>query len=134
MPVYANSDQLTSVLKALFTRIENEAPEGVAALAEQRLVIRLRCTAPNAELTVNGRVRPPQVTFGPSTLRPDLEAEFATDTLHRILMHELGIKKAVGDKLIKLRGPIWKVQALVDLLRAGRAFYPQVLKEQGMGT
>jgi hypothetical protein len=129
MPTYADADHLYAVLKALITHIENEAPQGVAALAAQRLVVRLHMTAPDAEVTVNGRMRPPQATFGATSLRPDLDAELAADTLHRILMHELPIKKAVGDKLIKLRGPIWKVQALVDLLRAGRAFYPQVLED-----
>jgi hypothetical protein len=133
MPFYADSDQLYTSLKALFTHIGNEAPEGVAALQTQKLVIRLRCTAPAVQVTVNGRIRPPQVAYGPSTLRPDLDAELAADTLHRILLQEVSIRKAIGDGLIKVRGPIWKTQALVDLLRAGRAFYPQVLREQGLG-
>ncbi len=124
MPFYADDRQLYTCLKALFAHIQADSPGGIDALLDSRLIIRLRCTAPAAQVTINSRRRPPHVAYGPSSLRPDLEADLAADTLHHILLNELSMKEAIATGLMQVRGPIWKTSTLADLIRAGRQFYP----------
>lgn len=132
MPIYANTDQLYACLQALFDHVQEEDPDAAKAILASRLVIRLCCTAPAAEITLNGRRRPVQTTFGPSSLRADLDVELDADTLHHILLGELPLKKAVTSGRLKVKGPVWKTFALADLFRRGQAIYPQVLIEEGL--
>jgi len=130
MTLFEDADQFYACMRALFARIEEEEPTAGDAVWASRLVIRLRCTAPAAEITLNGRQRPVQVRYGPTNLRSDLDIELAADTLHRILLGELSLKKALANGRLKVRGPAWKTFALADLFRRGQAIYPQVLREQ----
>lgn len=132
MPFFADSEQFYACTRALFARIEGADPGAADAILASRLVICLRTTAPAAELTINGRQHPVQTTFGPSRLRPTLDIELAADTLHRILLGEQSMKKALANGQLKVRGPVWKAMALADLFRRGQALYPQVLSEQGL--
>ena len=47
---------------------------------------------------------------------------------------ELSLKKAMGNGLLKVRGPVWKVTVLADVFYRGRAIYPQILKDQGLSV
>lgn len=132
MPVYANDDQLYACTKALFSRIAEEDPGAADAILASRLVIRLRLSGPVAELTINGRQRPVQTTFGPSTLRPTLEIDMQADTLHCIMLGELSLRSALSDGQLQVRGQVWKAMALADLFRRGQSLYPQVLREHGL--
>ncbi len=132
MAFYSDADQLYACIQGLFDRLQAQDPGATDAVLASRLVIRLRCTEPNAEITINGRQRPVQTAFGPSRLRPTLGIELATDTLHRIMLGEQSMKKALANGLLKVHGPVWKAMALADLFRRGQALYPQVLYEQGL--
>ncbi len=134
MTVYANDDQLYACTKALFSQIEREDPGAADAILASHLVIRLRCTEPDAEFTINGRHRPVQTTFGPSALRPTLEIELEADTLHQIMLGKLSLKTALGNGLLKVRGQVWKAMALADLFRRGQSLYPEVLHEHGLSS
>lgn len=130
MSFYANSEQVYACMGTLFERVLHERPQVAQAILTLRLVIRLRCTSPAADFTVNGRQHPVQATCGPSPLRPDLDISLSADTLHAILMDQLSIKKALAGGQLRVKGPLWKTGALVELLQQGRAFYPLVLQEQ----
>ncbi len=131
MPFYDSADQLYHCLRTLFGRLGQENPGAGEAVLALRLISRLRISEPAAEITTNGRRRPLLTVYGPSTLRPDLEIEVVGDTLHRILLGELPLKKAVGNGLVKVRGPAWKTLALAELFRQSQAIYPEVLRELG---
>ena len=132
MPFYADADQFYACTQALFARIEEQNPGAADAILASRLVIRLRCTEPDAELTINGRQRPMQTRFGPSRLRPTLDIELPADTLHRIMLGEMSLKKALANGRLKVLGPVWKATDLADLFRRGQALYREVLHEQGL--
>jgi len=132
MTPYTNSDQLYACIKALFSRIAAEDSGAADEILASRLVIRLRCTEPAAEFTVNGRRRPLETIFGPSSLHPTLRIDLATDTLHRIMLGELPLKTALARGLLKVQGPLWKSTALGDLFRQSQTLYHQVLIEQGL--
>lgn len=132
MAFYTNADQFYTCTRVLFARLEEQDPGAADAILASRLVIRLRCTEPEAEFTINGRLRPAQTTFGPSGLRPTLEIELPADTLHQIMLGELALKTALANGHLKVRGPVWKATALADLFGRGQELYPQVLHEQGL--
>jgi hypothetical protein len=132
VPVFANSDQLHAVAQTLLTRVQEKEPEATAAISSSHLIIRLRTDAPSAEFTLNGRKRPVQITYGPSRQRPTLDIELAADTLHRILLGRLSLKKALANGDLLVHGPVWKVAALADLFYSGRKVYPQVLQDHGL--
>jgi hypothetical protein len=115
----------------VFTRLETESPQAFRGLKGSRLSLRLKCTGPAAEVMLAGR-RPGkiQATYGPARSRPDLDVELSADTLHHILLDTLSMKKAVGGGLVKVRGPAWKLAALVAVIQASRAVYPDVLRRQ----
>lgn len=130
MPFYADPDTLYGSLREVFTRLET-VPEAYRALTGARLTLRLKCSAPAAEVLLDGR-RPGQfqAVYGPAAVRPDLDVELATDTLHQILLNALPLKKALGGGLVKVKGPVHKLTALAAVLEAGRLVYPDVLREQ----
>jgi hypothetical protein len=132
MALFADSEQLYIATKALFARIAEEDPGAADAILASHLVIRLRSTEPETEITINGRKRPLQTTFGPSSVRPTLDIEVPADTLHQIMLGEQSMKKALADGRLKVRGPVWKAMALADLFRQGQTLYPEVLREQGL--
>jgi hypothetical protein len=132
MAFYDDSDQLYGSMRLLFARIEEEEPAAADAILASRLVIRLRCTAPDAEITINGRQRPVQTTFGPSSVRPTLDIDLDADTLHDILLGQLSLRAALGNGLLRIRGPALKAMVLADLFRRGQAVYPEVLRERSL--
>jgi 3-methyladenine DNA glycosylase Mpg len=131
MAVYTDAEQLYTYVRALFAKIAEENPGAADAVLASRLVIRLHCTGPDAEITLNGRKRPLETTFGPTRLRPTLDIKLAPNTLHAIMLGELELKKALADGLLEVRGPVWKAKALGDLFQQAQELYRQVLQELG---
>jgi hypothetical protein len=132
MAVFANAEQLYGVAADLFSRLETENPQAVAQLLRARLLIRLACRNPAAEIWIHSRQPPLQVYLGHQRLHPDLEARLEGDTLHQILAGNLPLSGAVKGGMLQVKGQVWKVKALSDLLAHGQAIYPQILRAHGL--
>jgi hypothetical protein len=130
--IYADSDQFYACTEALFARIAEEDPRAGDAILASHLVMQLRSTEPDAEININGRKRPLQITYGPSAVRPTLDIELPADTLHRILLGEQSMKEALANGKLKVRGPVWKAADLEHLFRQSQSLYPEILREQGL--
>jgi hypothetical protein len=131
VPYFANSDQLYAAMKALLARVEQQDKDAANNLLASRMVICLKCTRPEAEVTLNARKRPLAITYGPSSQRPTLDIELEADTLHGILLGEISMKKALANGMLKVKGPAWKATGLVDLFHRGSSLYPGVLADLG---
>lgn len=129
MTYYESTDQLIRHLQSLFDRLRIDEPEATRAVTSSRLIIRLNLRSPQAEILINGRHNPAQVSYQAGALRPDLDISLPADTLHRILMSELSLKKALASGQMVVRGPIFKTFALEDIFRKGQALYPQIRRE-----
>jgi hypothetical protein len=129
MPFYSSAESLYTVMRVLFEYLRQDASNPVDALVASRLVVRFQLEDPLASITINGRRRPVQVTYGDSPVRPVLDAQLSADTLHRVLLDEISLKKAVADRTLKVRGPVWKTRSMAEILRQGRTYYPQVLRD-----
>ncbi|MGD2157279.1 MAG: hypothetical protein PVG14_02360 [Anaerolineales bacterium] len=129
MPFYSSAESLYTVMRTLFEHLRQDASNPVDALVASRLVVRFDLDEPAASITINGRRKPVQVTYGDCSDRPVLDAQLSADTLHRVLLDEIPLKKAIADRALKVRGPVWKTRSMAEILRQGRAYYPQVLRD-----
>ncbi len=128
MAIYSSAEQLYEILKLLFNRIYSLGPGSSDELFKSNLIIRLRIAAPEVEVVINGRKNPPQISFDrPASLMPDLNIEMTADTLHHILTGELPLGKALKDRQLKVRGPMWKMFVLEEIFHHGQAIYPQII-------
>jgi hypothetical protein len=131
MPFYTNTEQLYTATRALFTRISQNDPRAADGILRGRMIIRLRTSEPEGEIVLDGRQPPLQFSFGPTAVRPELDIQLPADTLHRILLGEMPLGRALSSGLLKVKGPIFKTLPLADLFRQGQRFYPDVLRELG---
>jgi hypothetical protein len=132
MGFYKNSDDFYGAARAMFTRLQEQNPDAAEAVSNGRLLIRLRCTEPAAEVFINGRRDPVAITYGGAKDRPELDIAMEADTLHHILLGELTLPNALNGKLLKVKGPVWKTVALADLFFESQRYYPEILVEQGL--
>ncbi len=133
MPFYTDDAQFYSLMQKLFDRLRQKTPNPIDNLTAARLIIRMKISSPEADVLVNGRLNPVSVRYGKTPrILPDLDAEMTGDTLHKILTHELSLRDAWTNRQIKVKGSILKAAPLVDILRASREFYPDILREQNL--
>jgi len=131
MGIFRDTEQLYRVLHVLFERVQSENPQASDAVANARLILRLRTNDPSAIVTINGRRNPPTIAYGSNSLRPDLEVNLSADALHFILLAELPLGKAVSTRQVKVSGSTLKAYVLEGIFRSGQAVYPQILAEIG---
>lgn len=129
MPYYHDAQSLYQTMGQLFKQMREQQPNPVDALVQNKISIRFQFTQPEAEIGINARKNPVQVTFGePMKIRPELNIQLDAETLHQILIDELTLSKAVADRRMKVMGPIWKTFTLKEILDQGRSLYPQLLE------
>ena len=133
MTFFKDSEQIYAIMQALFEQMSGLNPDPVDALVSSHIVIRINLTEPDAQITINGRKRPVTIDYGFVNGRADLEIGMKAETLHRILLDEYSIKRGFSNGELKVRGPIWKALSFADIFQKGRKFYPQVLKDCGLG-
>lgn len=132
MPFFANTKQLYVCTEQLIYRIQEEDPRANDAMVAAKIAIRLNVSEPGGAIVINGRSRPVTAHFHPGHIQPDLEVFLAGDTLHQILLGQLGLQQAMARKLLQVKGPVFKVMTLAPLLQKSQQIYPQILREQGL--
>ncbi|MCA9933543.1 MAG: SCP2 sterol-binding domain-containing protein [Ardenticatenaceae bacterium] len=132
MPFFANTKQLYVCTEQLIYRIQEEDPKANDAMVAVRLIIQMRVSEPDGVIVLNGRSRPVTTSFSIDGLKPDLEISLSGDTLHQILLGELGLRQAMSQKLLRVNGPVFKAMVLAPLFSHTQRIYPQILREQGL--
>lgn len=133
MPFYTNANQIYTVMQSLFEKMRGMTPDPVGALVSSHMIFYINLTDPNAHITINGRKRPVTIDYGSPNGRADMEIGMTADTLHLILLDEYSIKLGFTNGELKVRGPIWKALSFADIFQKGRTYYPQVLRDLGLG-
>ena len=134
MAFYQDSDQFYTCARALFDRLLTRNPGAAEPVEKAKLLMRFRCYDPEAVFLVNGRRRPATVEFGNSRIRPEIDADLSTDTLHNILLGELTLKRALSTNALQVRGSVWKLTAMADLFRECQVVYPDILRGLGLSV
>jgi hypothetical protein len=130
MAIYRDSEQLYTCAAAFFNRLRETYPQAEDAVKKARTLIKVSCPDLQAEFLVNGRRNPVEIVYGANKIRPEVEVEMSSDTLHQILLGELSLPKAVTTRQMKIKGPVWKTFPLAELFERGQDIYPDVLREQ----
>lgn len=128
MPKFLDADTLYSVMRDMFDQVTAKNPKAFEAMLKSRLTVRFQVTSPAAEFTVDGKSRPPKITYGAYTGRPDIDLSLTGDNLDKLLSHQISATKAVTDGTIKFKGNPLKLQAMLGIIKAGNAVYGAVLK------
>ena len=132
MPVFNSTEQFYKVTKMLFDRVQEQNPSAAADLESSKIIIRFNTTNPTAVLVLNGRRHPAEVSYGENRVRPEVDVNMAADTLHKILLGELGLAKALSSKALRVRGPMRKTLRVADLFHQCQNYYPDILRKEGL--
>lgn len=130
MQFYQDSDAFYAVMHKIFDLL-NSDPKAIADFHGRKMVVRIHCTSPDAELVLDGRSNPIKVSFGPLASKADLALDLPADLLHGILMGTEGLKAAFMSGRVKVTGNVFRALQLADLFRQIERLYPQVLQESG---
>ncbi len=132
MAVFNDTAQLYTVGSELFTRMQNEYAYALRSLFRSRMVVRLTTSDPAGEFLVDARNNPLRTVTGPTNERADLEIILSADTLHRILLGELSLPRALGNGQLTARGAVFKAVALAELFIESQKVYPQIARTAGI--
>ena len=132
MTPFKNTRDLYICAEQLFYRIQEEDPKATNVFLKSRLLISLQTDHPDGIINLDGRSQRLKTSFGQKNAKPDLNIQLSTDTLHHILMGQMGLRKALGQKKVTVQGPVFKVMTLAPLFDHGKKIYPQILREQGL--
>lgn len=132
MAKFEDADALYGVMRDMFAQVAEKNPKAFDEMIKARLTVRFKVNSPTAEITVDGKMRPPKITYGAFTGRPDIDLELTGDNLDRLLSHQISATKAVTDGTIKFKGNPLKLKALLDVIKAGNAVYGDVLKKHNL--
>jgi len=130
MAIYRDSDQLYTCAKAFFNRLRETYPQPENAVLKAKALIQVTCNDPDVEFLINGRRDSVEIVYGSNKIRPEVEVEMSSDTLHSILLGELSLPRAVTTRQMKVKGPVWKTFSLAELFERGQDIYPDILREQ----
>lgn len=130
MAIYKDSDQLYTCAAAFFDRLRETYPQAEESVKKAKALIRINCPDLDAAFLINGRRNPVEIVYGANRIRPEVEVEMSSDTLHNILLGELSLPKAAATRQMKVKGPVWKTFSLADLFERGQDIYPDILREQ----
>lgn len=133
MAFFDGSEQFYACTQALFDQVQEQYPAAGDDISKAKLIIRLKCLNPEAQILINGRHNPPSYVLGENRVRPTIDIVLETDTLHQILLGELRLSKALSTRALTVSGPAHKTLILADLFHQLQALYPMILREQGLG-
>ncbi len=130
MPVFRTTEELYTVMGALFERLKDH-PEIAPRLLEGNMVIRFRWRDPDGEVTIDLRRAPITYTFGPSDLEPDVEMIQSADVAHRFWLGELSVPRAIATRQVIAKGSVPKALKLLPAIQPAFAIYWEVLRDLG---
>ncbi len=126
MSVPVDSKQFTGKLKQLFSQLQKNE-KAMRPLQRSKLIIRMQLRQPDVLIAVNARKTPVELLFNEKGARPTLDIELPASVFHQILTEELTLTKALGDKKMEVKGPVYKAMALNELFRQGRLIYAGII-------
>lgn len=130
MPVYADAEQLYTVLRRVFDVVK-ERPGTIESFTSSNLVIRLRLTDIDAEVLLDGRQPPLEVFFGARPGKADLELTMTADLLHEVWSGQRKLKDAFFGGQIQSSGNIFLAMKLTDLFREAERAYMLIQRNGG---
>jgi len=132
MQYFSDSEELYLLLQKLFKKIESNNSNASRVIQDSKLSIQIQFNNPFAEVFIDGRKNPVQISYHTKNPRPDFKLELPADMFHEIMTGNVNMKKAISSGKFKVRGPIWKAFVLEDIFRNAKIIYPEILAEMGL--
>lgn len=132
MAVFKDADTMYAVMRDMFGAVADKNPKAFDEMVKNRLTVRFKVSQPTGEVTIDGKTRPPKMTYGAFSGRPDIDLDLTGDVLDKLLKHEISAQKSVVDGTVKFKGNPLKLNAMLTVLKASNAFYPDALKKNGL--
>jgi hypothetical protein len=132
MAVFKDTETMYAVMRDMFGAVAEKSPKSFDDVVKSRLTVRFKVSQPSGEITIDGKTRPPKMTYGTFTGRPDIDLELTGDVLDKLLKHEISAQKSVMDGTIKFKGNPLKLNGMLSVLKASNEFYPDARKKNGM--
>lgn len=129
--VYRDAEHFYAVMGEVFDAVR-AIPANVESIARSNLVIRIRTTAPKAEILVDGRQPPLEVFFGKRPGLANIEIELPADLLHRIWLGQESTRESFFSGRIKTRGNMIKMLKLTELFYECERVYPPIAQRHGL--
>ena len=131
MPYYHDSNQLLEMMQAVFSQVARDNPQATNVLSDSKLILRLKISDPALDVTFNGRKKPPEITYGKTPLRPDLDVSLSADSLHAIMLGDLPLGSALGSGKMKVQGNVIKSFVMKDIFQQAQRVYPELWNTNG---
>lgn len=132
MAVFKDADTMYAVMRDMFGAVADKNPKAFDEMVKNRLTVRFKVSQPTGEVTIDGKTRPPKMTYGAFSGRPDIDLDLTGDVLDKLLKHEISAQKSVMDGTVKFKGNPLKLNAMLTVLKASNAFYRDALKKNGL--
>lgn len=131
MAVFTNSDELHSVMIALWEEIKADAKMHHQLVAS-KLIVQFRYRDPEGSLTIDcGDGQEMKIIRGAGDNKPVIEMSMKADTAHEFWMGRVNVPVAILTGKIVSKGPTPKALALLPVVRPAFAIYPRVLEQTG---
>lgn len=136
MPVFRDSKQFYETVGELMDRAKKDPNIG-PKIAKSGLVIQFRYTEPDAQTTINAKIKPTQtgsfvdVHHGATSLKPDVVMTMKADVSHAFWHGKVNLLGAIAKKDIVLDGPLPKILKLLPAVEPLYKIYPALLREKG---
>ena len=129
MSVYGNTERFEKVMSELYSACFEDAKAG-PKFKKMNIVLKYIVSDPDADLYVDtGKFK---VVEGEYDRKPNIELTVRGDVLHDFMLKKFSIAKALGDKKVKVKGPIFKIMKIIPLLSKGFEVYPEIAKRNGI--
>jgi hypothetical protein len=133
MAVFGNSDELKSVMLALWHRIKTD-PHMSGQLLDSRLVVQFRYREPEGLITVDASDgQEMRITWGPQDKKPVIEMAMKADVAHDFWMGRISVPVAILTGKMISKGPTPRALALLPVIRPAFDFYPEIIEEVSAG-
>jgi putative sterol carrier protein len=131
MPVFADADELYSILGRLFEDLAADE-EMSARFRQANTIVRYQHTDPDAAITVRLQPgEPVRVDLGETEMEPQVTMTMSADTAHRFWLGQVNVTVALARGEIKATGPVAKILKLVPLTKPVFPRYKSQLLDQG---
>ena len=138
MAVFRDSKHFYDCVGELMERAKRDPNIG-PKIAKSGLIIQFRYTEPEAQTTINAKVKPTQpgafveVIQGATSLKPDVTMTMKADVSHAFWHGKVNLLTAIAKKEIVVNGPLPKVLKLLPAVEPMYKMYPALLREKGFG-
>lgn len=130
MSVFADTDQLYSVMNELWAQIKAD-PAMSDALLRTKLIVRFRYREPDGFITIDGSDGENlRITLGDCDATPIVEMSMKSDVAHNFWLGKENPAMSLLQGKMVSRGPVNRALALLPVIKPAFNIYPRIVEEQ----